>query len=546
MINEHSSEVNAQVLDDNVNQAKHVDAANELSGNRKDTKSDVVETPEQIVEVLGGCGRFQIRVSVLVHLIKTFMCFSQISMILISSTPPWACADSQTDAPSNATSCSDDEERNSTYCPSRNCLTYNGTRCNQFYFEGRSRTLVTEYHLMCNGQDFIPSTIMTIQVFGTLIANPIAGQISDIVGRKPPFFLSIVICIFGNLLGFFSTRWIMFAAARFLIGVGCGFFFSTQFCLLCEFSLAEWRAWIIGFPSWPVQASLFALVAWLIQDWRYIQLFTCLFGLPFLLTFFFIPESFRWYLSHDKTEKAAHVISKIAKQNKKEVPKLDHLSKDTEADRKYTVLDLFKSYELTKRTLLLSTNWCANGLAYYGISFGIQSLSGNIYLNMFLFNIVGVPAKTASMVMTNYFGRRSTSAICYTIVLAGCLVVGVVQLTVAKHWLEIPNSATVVNTAAIISSMAIVTAYGPVQTHTIELFPTVIRNTAFGCLSVVLRVGAMLGPQFVYLNKYVPGLLYFVCAGVALICNIALVFLPETKGGALTDKMGAKQSRANP
>ncbi|WAQ97184.1 ORCT-like protein [Mya arenaria] len=499
MINEHSSEVNAQVLDDNVNQAKHVDAANELSGNRKDTKSDVVETPEQIVEVLGGCGRFQIRVSVLVHLIKTFMCFSQISMILISSTPPWACADSQTDAPSNATSCSDDEERNSTYCPSRNCLTYNGTRCNQFYFEGRSRTLVTE-------------------VFGTLIANPIAGQISDIVGRKPPFFLSIVICIFGNLLGFFSTRWIMFAAARFLIGVGCGFFFSTQFCLLCEFSLAEWRAWIIGFPSWPVQASLFALVAWLIQDWRYIQLFTCLFGLPFLLTFFFIPESFRWYLSHDKTEKAAHVISKIAKQNKKEVPKLDHLSKDTEADRKYTVLDLFKSYELTKRTLLLSTNWCANGLAYYGISFGIQSLSGNIYLNMFLFNIVGVPAKTASMVMTNYFGRRSTSAICYTIVLAGCLVVGVVQLTVAKHWLEIPNSATVVNTAAIISSMAIVTAYGPVQTHTIELFPTVIRNTAFGCLSVVLRVGAMLGPQFVYL----------------------------TKGGALTDKMGAKQSRANP
>jgi len=139
-----------------------------------------------------------------------------------------------------------------------------------------------QYNLMC-GQSYIPSTIMTIQVFGTLLANPLAGHISDMIGRKPPFFASIVICILANLLGFFSVNWIMFAAARFFIGIGCGFFFSTQFCLLCEFSLAEWRAWIVGFPSWPLQASLFALVAWLIQDWRYIQLCTALFGVPFLV-----------------------------------------------------------------------------------------------------------------------------------------------------------------------------------------------------------------------------------------------------------------------
>jgi len=46
---------------------------------------------------------------------------------------------------------------------------------------------------------------------------------------------------------------------------------------------------------------------------------------------------------------------------------------------------------------------------------------------------------------------------------------------VARGGWEVPAADTVINTAAIVASMVIVTAYGPVQTHTIELYPTVIR-----------------------------------------------------------------------
>jgi MFS family permease len=117
-----------------------------------------------------------------------------------------------------------------------------------------------------------------------MFGNLISGQISDLFGRKRPMFMSIVIMMAANLLGFFSTCWEMFAAAAFFIGVGGGFFLTTHYCLLSEFSPAKWRVWITGFPSWPMQGCLFSLVSWLLHDWRCIQLVTAIIALPFLLS----------------------------------------------------------------------------------------------------------------------------------------------------------------------------------------------------------------------------------------------------------------------
>lgn len=139
-----------------------------------------------------------------------------------------------------------------------------------------------QFDLVCS-RDYIPSTVMTLQFAGTLASNLIAGQLSDMFGRKTPFFTSIVILIVSNFVGLLSSNWVMFAVARVFVGLGAGFFLSVQYSLLSELSLAKWRSWIIGFPSWPIQACVFALCNWLIQDWRYIQLLCCLLGVPCLL-----------------------------------------------------------------------------------------------------------------------------------------------------------------------------------------------------------------------------------------------------------------------
>ncbi|XP_060568044.1 organic cation/carnitine transporter 2-like isoform X2 [Ruditapes philippinarum] len=123
--------------------------------------------------------------------------------------------------------------------------------------------------------------------------------------------------------------------------------------------------------------------------------------------------------------------------------------------------------------------------------------------------------------MTNRFGKKIASMICFTGIIIGGFVAG---------------------TAQAFDQMA----SGPIQTMTIEVYPTVIRNIGFGSLSVIDGLGAALGPQFVYLNMYVPGLLYFVCGGIAILCLISQQFLPETRDSNLNDKIHPQKVKEEP
>ena len=140
-----------------------------------------------------------------------------------------------------------------------------------------------QFQLLCD-LDYIPSTVMSLQASGMLVGSLVAGQLSDTFGRKLPYFAGILTVAVFNFIGFMSTNWIMFAVSRFFIGVGAGDFISVQHCILSEFMSAQWRPWITGFPSWPLQVCALAFVSWLIKDWRYIQLFCCILGIPFLFT----------------------------------------------------------------------------------------------------------------------------------------------------------------------------------------------------------------------------------------------------------------------
>ena len=121
---------------------------------------------------------------------------------------------------------------------------------------------------------------MSIQTAGLLVGNLASGQLADLYGRKRPLFLSFLILTISNIVGFVSLNWYMLAVSRFFVGVGAGFFLAIQYSLMSEFTLSKWRSWAICFPSWPLQGCLFALLAWLIQDWRYLILMCGLMGVP--------------------------------------------------------------------------------------------------------------------------------------------------------------------------------------------------------------------------------------------------------------------------
>ena len=41
--------------------------------------------------------------------------------------------------------------------------------------------------------------------------------------------------------------------------------------------------------------------------------------------------------------------------------------------------------------------------AYYGLTFGIQNMSGDLYINMFLMNVIEIPANFVTMYIVNRY-----------------------------------------------------------------------------------------------------------------------------------------------
>ena len=92
-----------------------------------------VHNPDDVIVELGGCGRFQIRIAILVHVIKTVCCWSSMSLVFITATPRWRCKD---DSNGNIT-------QNDTYFDQA-CFTANGSKCSSFEFESSMNTIVSE------------------------------------------------------------------------------------------------------------------------------------------------------------------------------------------------------------------------------------------------------------------------------------------------------------------------------------------------------------------------------------------------------------------
>lgn len=142
-------------------------------------------------------------------------------MVFVNATPKsWWCAENHIRVSENDTESVNISERVT-------CTTGNQTTCSKFHFDTEMRTIVTEWSLVCD-LAWVPATVVTIQVGFQLFGNFFAGQLADALGRKIPFFSSIILLILSNLACYFSVSWVMFAVCRVFVGIGAGFFLTTQ------------------------------------------------------------------------------------------------------------------------------------------------------------------------------------------------------------------------------------------------------------------------------------------------------------------------------
>ncbi|XP_039755563.1 beta-alanine transporter-like [Pararge aegeria] len=392
-------------------------------------------------------------------------------------------------------------------------------------------TVVVEWNLVCN-KDFYPTLGLVLLAVGGIIGNYIFGYLQDTLGRKPSFFIYLAIeCVFGVATAF-AQNYVVWIIYRFGVGFTVPAIMATPYVLAIELVGPKCRTLctILSNIAYSLGLILLAGVVYLVRDWRHLALASTL---PFVCFFLYIwpmPESPRWLLARGQFEKAEVILKKMARINGKSLPanymvhlrrkyESDKLKQDLEKEklRKYGILDLFRTPNLRKKTIIITFIWFTNTSVYVGLSYYAPVLGGDEFLNFFLAGIVELPTYMFLWPSMERLGRRWT--LCMSMVVGGiaCLTTFLVQ-----------HETNVTLALYCVGKMGISSAFVVLPLMASELYPTVVRGLGMSLSSVL----GMLGPIFIPLVNYLGSdimVLPLIIMGALLVAGgIASLLLPET------------------
>ncbi|KAH9627686.1 hypothetical protein HF086_016840 [Spodoptera exigua] len=183
-----------------------------------------------------------------------------------------------------------------------------------------------------------------------------------------------------------------------------------------------------------------------------------------------------------------------------------------------TALDLFRTPHLRTNITVMSFVWLVCSYCFYGVTYYIGHLTGNIFINVLATGGVCTCAVIISIPLIKFYKRK-------TVVVFGNVICSLCLLTMGF----VPEGkATLV--VGCIGEMHSYIIFIVIYLYCSEMFPTVVRNAAIGICSMVARVGAMIAPFAASLHIYGKW-----CSPVAfgifpmISAFLCLLLLPETK-----------------
>jgi len=363
------------------------------------------------------------------------------------------------------------------------------------------------------------------------------GTLSDRIGRKLGFILTVLIDSGFGLLSAFSPNFATLVLLRALTGFGVGGTLPVDYAIFAEYLPRKQRGRYLVYLEafWALGALVAAGLAWLIVPrvgWRPLLAISALPGLIVFWIRRYVPESPRFLLVHGREEEARAILHQVARENGAPLP--EDIRLVVPPVPQVSVGDLWRR-PYTRTTALLWLIWFGISLGYYGVFTWLPSLfvqRGMTFLRsyeyIFILTLAQLPGYFSAAYLVERLGRRMT------------LGLYLIASGIFTYLFAVAVSLPAYVAAAIWMSFFALGAWGALYAYTPEAYPTQLRTTGMGAASGMTRIAGALAPT---LGGYLLGvsmpLALTVFAAAYVLSGLAALSLPyETKGQPLADVVG--------
>ncbi|MBF4579118.1 MFS transporter [Frigoribacterium sp. VKM Ac-2530] len=395
---------------------------------------------------------------------------------------------------------------------------------------------------------------------GMAIGAAVGGSLSDRLGRKTVFALTLL--VYGLATGLSALSWSVGAllVLRFVVGLGLGAELPVASTLVSEFSPRRIRGRVVVLLEafWALGSIAAALVGWLViplsdDGWRWALLIGALPALYAVFVRLRMPESVRFLEArgrHDEAERTVRAFEEaagIARPAAAPRAAADTRPADTrpadpsradarpaDAPRASSAAALLRD-GLRRRTVAIWVVWFMTNFSYYGAFVWLPTLlveAGFPLVKSFeytlLITLAQLPGYAASAWLIERWGRRGTLAV---------FLLGSAVAATAFGFGAVSGSATQIVVSGMFLSFFNLGAWGALYAVTPELYPTRLRGTGAGWAAGVGRIASIAAPLTVPPLLVLGGtpVLFAVFGGVFVVAAVAALALPELRGTRLAE-----------
>ncbi|CAG5087530.1 Oidioi.mRNA.OKI2018_I69.PAR.g11565.t1.cds [Oikopleura dioica] len=385
---------------------------------------------------------------------------------------------------------------------------------------------VTQFDLVCE-KEILNTYMISAGSVGFFIGSLLAGVHCDTFGRKNAIMVHTLTTTFSFAAQALIVNQYAFLVLRTL---------AATFSVIGFLSALTYGVEILGpsrrsLPS-TILCFMFAggcagisVISFYLPDWQNLTLGIAALSAFNIIFLPFLPESPRFLVTKGRYEEAQAILDRFAIEASDQdgepliAPDIS-LFVIEKPPKAPPITDILFSKFFGKVFILTSMAYFVVNMVYYGFGYGVNNLSGSIYVNNAINGALEAAAYGFTAPITDVFGRRKSIVALFILSGVACFAhMGVLLTSIST------------NVAAFIGKFASSAVFCALFTFSAELFPTEVRSMGVSITSMIGRIGSVVAP---FLNMLIdkPGFEWVphtTFATLSILSGFLLLFLPETK-----------------